>query len=330
MRDGRIVRDPFPGQRHTRRIGFNEVGRNIAEHLPAAEQRLGNFDNYISTPDRQITDHAFSGRVDHRFSDSDSVFFRFNYGRFRLDAPQGRANCCLPTPAACGRAVRPRSVHRGHPEHEADDARRSVQLHAGHAARPSSTSSALVMRARSPSRRNRTTGAAPRSRWVFAASTSARSLPACPTSTSRTSPGFGRSGVPARQPVAVPLPDRGCAGLDQGKSSGEVRLPSRRSAAVADDPRQHAQPDHLRHELREQSGDEHGGTGLAELLLGYFNSASRGFLLEEPHFKVVEQAAFVQDDFKVNSRMTVNAGLRYEIFHAPTEKNHRLGNFDFQ
>jgi outer membrane receptor protein involved in Fe transport len=61
-----------------------------------------------------------------------------------------------------------------------------------------------------------------------------------------------------------------------------------------------------------------GGTGLAEVLLGYFNSASRGFLLEAPTFKVMEQAAFVQDDVKFNKRLTVNAGLRYEIFHAPS------------
>ncbi len=40
-----------------------------------------------------------------------------------------------------------------------------------------------------------------------------------------------------------------------------------------------------------------GGTGLAEVLLGYFNSASRGFLLEKPTFSVIKQAAFVQDDF---------------------------------
>ena len=44
----------------------------------------------------------------------------------------------------------------------------------------------------------------------------------------------------------------------------------------------------------------------------------------------MEQAAFLQDDFKVNNRFTINAGLRYEIFHAPTEKDNRLANFDYQ
>ena len=85
-------------QHHSRRTGFNPVGRNIASIYPLPNNGSGNFDNYISTPDREITDHAFSGRVDHRLSDSDSFFVRFNYGKFRLDAPQGQANCCLPTP----------------------------------------------------------------------------------------------------------------------------------------------------------------------------------------------------------------------------------------
>ena len=59
----------------------------------------GNFDNYTSTVNRDVTDNVFSGRIDHRVSDKDSFFVRFNWGKFKLDAPQGQAACCLPTPA---------------------------------------------------------------------------------------------------------------------------------------------------------------------------------------------------------------------------------------
>ena len=36
--------------------------------------------------------------MDHKVGENDSFFVRFNYGKFKLDAPQGQANCCLPTP----------------------------------------------------------------------------------------------------------------------------------------------------------------------------------------------------------------------------------------
>ena len=39
-------------------------------------------------------------------------------------------------------------------------------------------------------------------------------------------------------------------------------------------------------------------------------------------------AGFAQDDIKLTPRLTVNAGLRYEIFGAPTETNGRLANFN--
>ena len=39
-------------------------------------------------------------------------------------------------------------------------------------------------------------------------------------------------------------------------------------------------------------------------------------------------AGFAQDDIKMRPRLTINAGLRYEIFGAPTETGGRLANFD--
>ncbi|HTG99764.1 MAG TPA: TonB-dependent receptor, partial [Vicinamibacterales bacterium] len=92
-----FLRDPFSGNIiPPNRI--NAVGRNVASIYPLPNG-AGNFNNYTSTVNRDVTDNVFSGRVDHRGSDKDSFFVRFNWGKFKLDAPQGQAACCLPTPA---------------------------------------------------------------------------------------------------------------------------------------------------------------------------------------------------------------------------------------
>jgi Carboxypeptidase regulatory-like domain/TonB-dependent Receptor Plug Domain/TonB dependent receptor len=44
--------------------------------------------------------------------------------------------------------------------------------------------------------------------------------------------------------------------------------------------------------------------------------------------RYTDVAAFYQDDIKLTSRLTINAGLRYEIFSPPTEIHGRLVNFD--
>ena len=71
-----------------------------------------------------------------------------------------------------------------------------------------------------------------------------------------------------------------------------------------------------------------GGSGIASLLTGYINSAARGFLLEPYTLRTQEHGLFIQDDFKASPRLTINAGLRYEIFRAETEEDNKIVNFD--
>jgi len=71
------------------------------------------------------------------------------------------------------------------------------------------------------------------------------------------------------------------------------------------------------------------GNAMEDLLTGLPLGYLRGNTLIEPGFRASEYAGYAQDDWRVTHSLTVNLGLRYDVYEAIGEAHNRYANFEY-
>lgn len=69
-------------------------------------------------------------------------------------------------------------------------------------------------------------------------------------------------------------------------------------------------------------------TNFANLLTGTYSSLSRNDILFQPHNRSWEPHFYVQDDWHIAQNLTLNLGVRYDIYTPYTDTKNILSNFD--
>ncbi len=321
-----FVRSPFPGNIIPANR-LDSVGMNVGSIYPLPNG-TGNFDNYTSTVNRSVRDHAFTARVDHRQGDRDSFFVRYSYGKFKLDAPQGQAACCLPTPDSAASRFDLGPFVAG-----IQNTRLTTMggvFNWTHLFGPTVVNELRLGFAKTN----------PETLQSDYGRSSAQSLGIQGINVNEFASGLpnlniqdvtGISGGPAFLPVNpkqihYQLEDTlswvtGRHSLKTGyryilrKPSPYTNQNTRSSISV-------------NRNLTNNPANNSQGSGLATLLLGYTTGGSRGFLVDVFDYTNSEHSLFVQDDWKLSDRVTLNLGLRHELYVPDTEAEDRLPNYD--
>ena len=78
------------------------------------------------------------------------------------------------------------------------------------------------------------------------------------------------------------------------------------------------------------SGSDFTGFDTSEMLVGFVNTYWISNVSTYFDTHTYEQGYFAQDDWKVTRRLSLNIGLRYDLYNFPWESNNRQSNFNLQ
>lgn len=325
-----FLRDAFAGNIiPSNRI--NPVSANVASIFPLPNGS-GNFNNYTSSIPRSVNDDGFNVRVDHQITDKDNFFARYSYETYRLSAPQGQANCCLPTPAAAASKFELGPYVAG--LQVTDLTTQGMAINETHVFRPN-----IVNEFRGGFAKTN-----PFTRQSDFGRNAATSLGITGVNVSSYSSGIpninitdftGLSGGPGFLPANPrethwQAEDGVSWTLGHHQTKFGYRYVRRMTSTYTGPPGGGPRGDMtFGRNFTNDPVTNTQGTGLATMLIGYISGGSGRSVLLEPYYATAQDHSFYfQDDWRINSRLTINMGLRYDVFVPDVEIRNRLVNFD--
>ncbi|MGH9328094.1 MAG: carboxypeptidase regulatory-like domain-containing protein [Terriglobia bacterium] len=329
LANGQPVRQQFAGNIIPPDL-INPVGLRVASIYPLPNAP-GNFLNYFDTADRTIDDNGGNVRVDHVFGPKDTFFARFSYERYDLTAPQGESACCLPSNPTQAKEYDLGPWVSGLQETSLNA--NGLSVNETHIFSPN-----VVNEFRTGYARMNTVSFGSDYGDYPDNGLGIQNVNISPLTSGLSNlwpQGFtGLGGGPDWLP-AHPLDTTSQIGDDLSWVKGRHQFKFGFRGVHIDD---------MQLANEETRGDIYfednftnnpanpcaeSGSGIATLLLGYSTSGTRGFLDQGPFYLSANwYSGYVQDNWKATSRLTLNLGLRYDIFDPPHELHNRLVNFD--
>lgn len=316
---------------------LSQVGLNVASIYPLP-QTAGSFNNFTSVANQIIDDNGGNVRIDVHLSQKDSLFGRWSYEAFIQASPNpltgGQGTCCLPTPSSAksqfdlgpyvagiqnidlrAQGLALNETHIFSPdvinEFRAGYARTNpftFQSDYGHNASTSLGIQGLNISPFTTGLPNITIGGSCGAEFTCLQGGTAF-LPAHPRQTS------------------IQLEDN--VTLTKGRSTYKTGFRYVRILASPFTNTTTRGGFTFSNTYTNAGTGNAGGSGLAQMLLGFPNSGSRNFLIKPYYIHNQQFSGFVQDDWKTTSRLTLNLGLRYDVFTPDIEKHNELANFDY-
>jgi len=276
--------------------------------------------NFLFDPNKTQFSTTVDGRIDHRFNDTNFLYGRYTLNRVSTNIPNN-----LPSVSVGGTLVSPGSGPFGF-SGPANDVAHNVQVNYTHVFSP-----ALVLELKTAYTRIDN----------FSNSPNAGLNPAAL---------FGFPGNINFGPVASGLPLIQPSGLQALGDSRFVPLEALDNTFQYNGAVTYTRGPHtiktgatlVRRQARSVQSDNANGrydfglpedsgnpaNVLATFLVGAFTGVNRSTSLFAPDYRGWESGFFAQDNWKLNRRLTVNYGFRYDVYTPFTEVHNHLSNFD--